>query len=140
MLNQCNFIGNVGKEPEIRTMNNGNEVANFSLGCSESWTDKNTGEKKTNTTWINVVAYGGLVQIIKNYVEKGTKLYISGKFNTRKWQDQNGNDRYSTEIVLQGFDAKLVLLSKPNSVYEKNQTEADISQEDDDIDDSDFPF
>ena len=97
-LNQCNFIGNLGRDPETRYMTNGDPVCNFSIACSESWKDKNTGEKKEATEWINVVIYGKLAEVAGNYLKKGSQVFISGKMKTRKWQDKDGNDRYTTEI------------------------------------------
>ena len=111
MLNQCNFIGNVGRDPEIRTMQNGDKVANLSIAVSETWRDKTSGERKEKTTWVPLVVWGNLAGIVEQYVSKGSKIMVSGKFQVRKWQDQSGTDRYSTEIVLQGYDAKLILLS-----------------------------
>lgn len=110
MLNQVNIIGRLGADPEIRSLNSGDKVANMRVAVSESWRDKNTGERKEKTEWVSVVVFGNLVGIIEQYVKKGSKLYLSGKLQTRKWQDQSGNDRYSTEVVLQGFDAKLIML------------------------------
>lgn len=114
-LNQCNFIGNLGKDPEVRTMGNGNKVANISLAVSESWKDKGTGEKKEKTTWVPIVIFGNLADIAEKYLRKGSKVFICGKFQTRKWQDKDGNDRYSTEIVLQGYDSKLIMLDGKNN-------------------------
>lgn len=111
MLNDCNFIGNVGRDPEIRTMQNGDKVANLSIAVTKAWRDKASGERKEQTTWVPLVVWGNLAGIVEQYVSKGSKIFVSGEFRTRKWQDQSGADRYSTEIVLQGFDAKLVLLS-----------------------------
>lgn len=112
-LNKVMLIGNVGKDPEIRTMNSGNEVALFSLATSEYWKDKTTGEKKDKTEWHRVVVYSqGLVNIIKNYVKKGTKLYVSGSIQTRKWVDAQGIDKHATEIILQGFTAELQILDQ----------------------------
>lgn len=111
-LNKVILIGNVGKDPEIRTMNNGNEVALFSLATSEYWKDKATGEKKDRTEWHRVVVYSqGLVNIVKSYVKKGMKLYLSGSIQTRKWVDAQGLDKHSTEIVLQGYTGELQILS-----------------------------
>lgn len=115
MLNQCQFIGNLGKDPEIRSMQNGDKVANFSIACSEKWKDKNSGETKERTTWVPVVVWGALAGVVERFVRKGSKVYVSGKFSVRKWQDKDGQDRYSTEIVLQGFDAKLVMLDGAQS-------------------------
>ena len=116
-INKVILIGNLGKDPEIRTTQDGREIANFSLATSESWKDKMTGERKDKTEWHNIVVFNdGLVKVIKSYVKKGSKLYIEGKLTTRKWQDQQGQDRYTTEIVLQGFNSTLVLLdSKSDS-------------------------
>lgn len=110
MLNQVNLIGNLGADPEIRSLNNGDKVANLRLAVSERWKDRATGERKEKTEWVSVVVFGNLVGVIENYVKKGSKLYVSGKLQTRKWTHSDGTDRYSTEVVLQGFDAKLVML------------------------------
>ena len=109
MLNQCQFIGNLGTEVETRTFQNGNKVANFRMAVTERW--KKDGEQKESTEWISVAVFSeGLIGICEQYLKKGSKVFISGKMKTRKYQDQSGNDRYSTEIVLQGFDSKLVML------------------------------
>ena len=108
-VNSCTFIGNVGKDPEVKTMNNGEQVANLSLACSEKWTAK-SGEKKEKTEWINVVVFGKLCKVIENYVKKGSKLYIRGKLTTRKWEDQSGQTKYMTEIVVQGFGGEIQML------------------------------
>ena len=122
-VNKVILIGNVGKDPEIRTMNNGNEVALFSLATSDYWKDKNTGEKKDKTEWHRIVVYSqGLVSIVKNYVKKGSKLYLSGSIQTRKWVDSQGVDRHSTEIVLQGFTAELQILDSKNSNNQSSNT------------------
>lgn len=125
-VNKVILIGNVGKDPEIRTMNNGNEVALFSLATSEYWKDKNTGERRDKTEWHRIVAYSqGLVNVIKNYVKKGTKLYLSGSIQTRSWVDTQGIDRHITEIILQGFNCELQILdpkplnSNSNSNFEE---------------------
>lgn len=110
MLNQCQFIGRVGQAPEIRATQSGNKVANFTMAVSEKYKDKN-GQQKEVTEWVRVVCWSeGLVKVIESYVNKGDLLFISGKMKTRKWQDQSGVDKYSTEIVMQGFDAKLTML------------------------------
>jgi single-strand DNA-binding protein len=114
-LNKVCLIGNLGKDPEVRSLNNGGNVANFSVATSEKWNDKNTGEKREKTEWHNIKVFGdGLVKVCERYLKKGAKVYIEGKMQTRKWQDQSGNDRYTTEVVLQGFDAKLVMLGSKN--------------------------
>lgn len=109
-LNQCQFIGNLAADPEVRSFQNGNKVCNFRIAVTEKWKDKN-GEQKERTEWVSAAIFSeGLIGVAERYLRKGSKVFISGKMATRKWQDQSGNDRYSTEIVLQGFDAKLVLL------------------------------
>jgi len=108
--NQCQFIGHLGADVETRSFQNGGRVANFRIAITERWKDKN-GEKKEHTEWVPITIYtDGLVSIAEKYLRKGSKVFVSGKWKTRKWQDQQGNDRYSTELVLQGFDAKLVML------------------------------
>ena len=115
-LNKVTLIGNLGGDPEIRTTNDGKEIANFSLATSESWKDKATGEKKEKTEWHRIVCFNeGLVKIIKEYVKKGTKLYIEGQLQTRKWLDNVNHERYTTEVVLQGYNAHLVLLGSNNN-------------------------
>lgn len=110
-INKVIVVGNLGKDPEVRTFNNGGKVCNFSVATSESWKDKQTGEKKEKTEWHNIAIYSeGLANVAEKYLRKGSKVYLEGKLQTRKWQDQSGNDRYSTDIVLQGFDAKLEML------------------------------
>lgn len=110
-INKVILIGNVGKDPEIRSTQSGSKIANLSLATSESWKDKQTGERQERTEWHRVVVFGdGLVRVIENYVKKGSKLYVEGQLQTRKWQDQSGNDRYSTEVVLQGYGGTITLL------------------------------
>ncbi|MEK9907694.1 MAG: single-stranded DNA-binding protein, partial [Aquiluna sp.] len=116
-VNRVILVGNVGQEVDIRATSNGKEIANIRLATSESWKDKMTGERKTKTEWHNVVVYNdGLVNVVKNYVKKGSKLYIEGSLQTRKWQDKTGNDRYTTEIVLQGFGGTLKMLDGNSNV------------------------
>jgi len=109
-LNQCNIIGNLGRDPETRTFQNGGKVCNLSVAVSEKWKDRETGERKEKTQWINVSVFGPLADIAERYLSKGSKVFVSGKFTTRKWQDQSGQDRYSSEIVLQGPQAVLTML------------------------------
>lgn len=110
-VNKCILIGNIGKDPEIRSMGNGKEIANLTLATSESWKDKSTGERKEKTEWHRVVIFNeNLVTVIKNYVKKGSKLYIEGSLQTRKWVNKDGVDQYSTEVVLQAFNGTLVML------------------------------
>lgn len=111
MLNQVNLIGRIGKDPEVRSMQSGKKVATISLAVSERWKDQN-GDKKEKTEWVTVVVFSeGLVKLIQGHVEKGMMIFVSGKLQTRKWTDKEGNDRYSTEVILNGYDAKLSILS-----------------------------
>lgn len=110
-LNSVSLIGNLGADVEVRTFQNGGKVANLRVATSETWKDKNTGERKEKTEWHMVAIFQeGLVRIAEQYLKKGSKVYLEGKLATRKWQDQSGADRYSTEVVLQGFDGKLLML------------------------------
>ena len=116
-LNKVLLIGRLGADPEIKQMVNGKSVARMSLATSNTWKDKNTGEKKEKTEWHRVVIFNeGLVNVIKQYVKKGTQVYIEGQLTTRKWRDEkSGTDRYSTEIVLQGFNSTFTILSSKNT-------------------------
>jgi len=116
-LNKVTLIGNLGKDPEIRTTNDGKEIASFSLATSETWKDRATGEKKERTEWHRIAVFNeGLVGLIKNYVQKGSKLYIEGSLQTRKWTDNTGIEKYTTEVVLQNYNASLILLDNKNHV------------------------
>ena len=97
-INKVIIVGNLGSDPEIRTMPNGEQVANITVATSESWTDKNTGERKEQTEWHRIVLYRRLAEIAGQYLHKGSQVYIEGRLKTRKWQDNNGQDRYTTEI------------------------------------------
>ena len=109
-VNKVILVGNLGKDPEIRYLPSGGAVANFSIATSESWKDKSTGEQKEKTEWHNISIFGKLAEIAGEYLRKGSQVYIEGALQTRKWQDQNGNDRYSTDVVLNGFDCKMQML------------------------------
>jgi len=109
-LNVVMMIGNLGADPETRTFGNGNKVTNLRLAVSEKWKDRESGERKEKTEWVSVAVFGPLADVAATYLRKGSKVFVSGKFTTRKWQDQSGNDRYSTEIVLQGPQAVLQML------------------------------
>lgn len=111
-INKAIIVGNLGKDPEIRTFGDGSKVCNFSVATSEAWKDKQTGEKKEKTEWHNISIFGPLADIAEKFLRKGSKVYVEGKLETRKWQDQSGNDRYSTDIVLKGFGAKMEFLDK----------------------------
>ena len=110
-INKVILVGNLGQDPEIRSTQDGREIANFSLATSESWKDKNTGEKKDKTEWHRVVIFSqGLVGIAKNYLKKGTKIYLEGSLQTRKWTDNQGVEKYTTEVVLQNYNSTLQIL------------------------------
>ncbi len=149
-INKVILVGNVGQDPEIRTLSDGREIANFSLATSESWKDKSTGEKKEKTEWHRLVIFSqGLVNIVKNYVKKGTKLYVEGSVQTRKWTDAQGVEKFTTEIVLQNFNSSLQILdsrerssgqSSSSSDYSNNKSRnnnSDISVEEND---DEIPF
>lgn len=110
-VNKVIIVGNLGRDPEVRQFQNGGKVCNLRIATSETWKDRNTGERRERTEWHSVAVFSeGLVRVCEQYLRKGSKVYIEGKLQTRKWQDQSGQDRYSTEVVLQGFDATLVML------------------------------
>jgi len=110
-VNKVILIGNLGADPEVRTFQNGGKVANLRIATSETWKDKSSGERREKTEWHTVAIFSeGLVRVAEQYLRKGSKVYIEGKLQTRKWQDQSGQDRYSTEVVLNGFDGTLTML------------------------------
>jgi len=110
-LNKVMLIGNLGADPEIRSFQNGGKVANLRIATSESWKDRNTGERREKTEWHTVAIFSeGLVNVVERYVKKGSKVFIEGQLETRKWQDQNGQDRYSTEVVIRNFGGTLTML------------------------------
>ena len=110
-VNKVILVGNLGRDPEIRSTQDGREIATLALATSESWKDKNTGERKEKTEWHRVVIFSeGLVGVVKNYLKKGAKVYIEGSLQTRKWTDKDGVEKYSTEVVLQGFGSTLTML------------------------------
>ena len=114
-LNKVQLIGHLGADPEVRSFQSGDKVANLRIATSESWKDKNTGEKKEATEWHSVAIFGdGLVGVVERYTRKGSKVFIEGQLRTRKWQDQAGNDRYSTEVVLRPYAGQLILLDGAN--------------------------
>ena len=110
-VNKVILLGNLGRDPEIRSMQSGNKMASFSIATSKRWKDKSTQEQREKTSWHNIVVFGeGLVDIVEKYVKKGSKIYCEGELQTRKWQDQDGNDKYTTEVVIQGYNCNLTLL------------------------------
>jgi single-strand DNA-binding protein len=136
-VNKAIILGNVTAQPEIRSTNDGREIANFSIATNEKWKDK-SGNPQERVEYHRIVIFSqGLVGVVKNYVSKGTKIYIEGKIQTRKWTDNNGVDKYSTEIVLNGFDAKLVLLNSKK--HDDNYNPAQTNQEPEEYG-SDIPY
>ena len=110
-VNKVILIGNLGRDPEVRSFQNGGKVCNLRIATSETWKDKNTGERREKTEWHSVAVFQeGLVRIAEQYLRKGSKVYIEGQLQTRKWQDQSGQDKYSTEVVLQGYGGTLTML------------------------------
>lgn len=150
-MNRVTLIGNVGKDPESRSFSNGGKVVNLTIATSETWKDKSTGERKEKTEWHTVsIMQDGLAGVVESYVRKGSKILVEGKMQTRKWQDQSGNDRYSTEVVLQGPDARVILLdgkggndgprgSTREAASDRNATGKSNTGFADDLDD-DVPF
>lgn len=115
-LNKVQLIGNLGRDPEVRRSGAGNPIVNFSVATSETWKDKQTGERKEKTEWHNVVVFNeALAKVVEQYVKKGSKIYIEGKMRTRKWQDKDGADKYTTEVVLENFNGTIVLLDSKDS-------------------------
>ena len=142
-VNKVIILGRLGKDPEIRATQNGKEIANLTVATSETWKDKQTGERKEKTEWHRVAIFSeGLVTVAKNYLRKGSQVYLEGQLQTRKWQDQQGNDRYSTEVVLQGFNASLVMRDNPKQEAQQqeptyaNQSSTTVDEELND----DIPF
>ncbi len=113
-LNKVMLIGNLGADPEIRSFQNGGKVANLRIATSETWKDRNTGERQERTEWHTVAIFSeGLVGVVERFLRKGSKVYVEGQLQTRKWQDQSGNDRYSTEVVIRGMNGSLTMLDGP---------------------------
>ena len=148
-LNKVQLIGRLGADPEIKQMVNGKNIARLSIATSQSWKDKSTGERKEKTEWHRVVIFNeGLINVIQQYLKKGANVYLEGQLATRKWRDEkSGQDKYSTEIVLQGYNSSLTMLdgkSKSNNSNETSQTKSalpndEISQDNSDLDDE-IPF
>lgn len=117
-VNKVILIGHTGADPEIRRTQDGRPIASLRLATSESWRDRSSGERREKTEWHSIVVFNeGLCKVVEQYVKKGAKLYVEGQIQTRKWQDQSGNDRYTTEIVLQGFNSTIQMLSSNGSGY-----------------------
>lgn len=129
MLNSVELIGNLGRDPEVRQIQNGTNVANLSIATTEKWTDKNTGEKKEQTEWHKVTLWAGLADIAGRYLRKGSKVFVRGKLQTRKWQDQTGADRYTTEVVCSGFGGVLVMLDAPQQQQQQAPQQQQAQQQ-----------
>jgi len=144
-LNKVLLIGRLGADPDIKQMNNGKNVARLSLATSQSWKDKNTGEKKEKTEWHRIVVFNeGLVNVVQQYLKKGAQVYIEGQLSTRKWKDEkSGQDKYSTEIIIQGYNSSLTMLGGGGGAATtgiQNDNTSNISQsENSDLDDE-IPF
>jgi single-strand DNA-binding protein len=145
-LNKVLLIGRLGADPEIKQMVNGKNVARLSLATSQSWKDKNTGEKKEKTEWHRVVVFNeGRVNVVQKYLKKGAQVYIEGQLSTRKWKDEKtGQDKYSTEIIIQGFNSSLTMLGGGNqgsisSQDNKQSFDQDVQSSQNELDD-DIPF
>ncbi len=135
-VNKVILLGNLGRDPEIRSMQSGSKMAAFSIATSKRWKDRSTQEQKEKTSWHNIVVFGdGLVDIVEKYVKKGSKIYVEGELQTRKWQDQEGKDRYTTEVILQGYNCNLTLLDSRNSNNQSNNQDQ-ISQDNKSSDDN----
>ena len=134
-LNKVLLIGRLGADPEIKQMVNGKSVARLSIATSQSWKDKNTGEKKEKTEWHRVVVFNeGLVNVVQQYLKKGAQIYVEGQLTTRKWKDeQSGQDKYSTEIIIQGFNSSLTMLGGGGRGIQNETTSKSISKNSDDV-------
>ena len=123
-VNKVILLGNLGQDPDIRTMQNGKKVCTFSIATSNSWKDKETGEKKEKTEWHRVVVFNeGLVGVVENYIKKGTKLYIEGSLQTRKWTDDSGTEKYTTEVVIQGYGGRIDIVSAKGNNQEQSENQ-----------------
>ena len=149
-LNKVLLIGRLGADPEIKQMVNGKNVARLSLATSQTWKDKNTGEKKEKTEWHRIVVFNeGLVNVVKQYLKKGAQIYVEGQLSTRKWKDEkSGQDKYSTEILIQGYNSSLTMLGGGSGGIQNDNTSQAISKNSDDKsqvqqndqDDDEIPF
>lgn len=111
-VNKVILVGNLGRDPEVRTFQNGDKVCNLRIATSETWKDRNTGERRERTEWHSVAIFGPVASIAEKYLRKGSKVFVEGQLETRKWQDQNGQDRYTTEVVVRGYSASMKMLDR----------------------------
>lgn len=138
MLNRVSIIGHLGRDPEVRKMQSGDSVANFSVAVTEKWKCKNTGERKEKTEWIPVVVFGKVAEVCEKYLHSGSKVFIEGKFQTRSWE-KDGVKRYSTEVVLQNFDGKMIMLDGRSNGAPTNEIADHKAPHDGGLDDE-IPF
>ena len=130
-VNKVILLGNLGRDPEIRSMQSGKKMASFSIATSKRWKDRNTQEQKENTSWHNIVVFNeGLVDVIEKYIKKGSKIYVEGELSTRKYQDKDGNDRYTTEVVLQGYNSTLTMLGSNSPTSTQHESSISSNNED----------
>lgn len=130
-VNKVFLVGNLGNDPDIRSMQSGDHVCNLSIATSETWKDKSTGERKSKTQWHKVVIFNQpLVKVCENYLKKGSKVFIEGSLETRKWQDKDGKDQYTTEVVLKPFNGSLVMLDGKS---DNQETEKQVETDDEDF-------
>lgn len=127
-INKVILIGNLGNDPEVRHTQDGKAIANITLATSESWKDKNTGQKQEKTEWHRVVFFGGVADVVAKYLKKGSKIYVEGKLQTRKWQDQSGQDKYTTEVVVDGFSGTMQMLDSANGAPQAPRAQAPQQQ------------
>lgn len=144
-INICTFTGRLGADPEVKSFQNGGRICNMRLAVGESWKDKSTGERKERTEWVSVsITNDGLIGVAERFLKKGSRLAISGQMRTRKWQDQSGNDRYSTEVVLPPFGGSLTMLDTPSGGSDRSTGDgsrgAPVSDWDNDPLNDDIPF
>ena len=121
-INKVILVGNIGAKPEVKYSSNGSAIANLSVATSETWNDKNSGEKQEKTEWHRVSLYGKLAEIAGQYLDRGSKVYVEGKLQTRKWQDKDGQDRYTTEIVVSGYGGTLQMLDRREGMATGSQS------------------
>ena len=142
-VNKVILLGNLGRDPEIRSMQSGKKMASFSIATSKRWKDRNTQEQKENTSWHNIVVFNeGLVDVIEKYIKKGSKIYVEGELSTRKYQDKDGNDKYTTEVVLQGYNSNLTMLDSRNigpTSTEDTSSSSSLDSQSEDLHDSKVP-
>jgi len=146
-INKVILVGNIGAKPEVKYSSNGSAIANLSVATSETWNDKNSGEKQEKTEWHRVSLYGKLAEIAGQYLDKGSKVYVEGKLQTRKWQDQSGQDRYTTEIVVSGYGGTLQMLDRREGMATGSQSASSNNMSNDTVEvadnsgfEDDIPF